>query len=284
MELVRYSPEHLSALHKAFIEAFSTPSLKVQLSIGNFKVRIENKLNLVPDYSYLLLQHNQVIGFLLQTINSYEKKNTLYNGGIGIIPSRRRKGYAGGLLEKGLEEAAIKENLSRSMLEVVDDNRPGNQLYESFGFQYRRTLKCFKLNSCPENSSKHERWILKEFPLSKLNLVNHLPSYVPAFIDSFEQLLKNSEYERFLCLENKGEIMGYIIFQPKTGRISQLVVNRNYRGKGIGRHLVAEAWTRSEPNYLTLMNIPETETETLEALEKIGFENQIDQYEMELLI
>ena len=103
-------------------------------------------------------------------------------------------------------------------------------------------------------------------------------------MDSTEQLKHNLKNETILIAEIDQKIIGHLVFQPKLGRISQLAVHPNHRYKGIGHSLLAECQKQSFVSNLTLLNIPEAELETIEALEAMGFENEIDQFELELII
>ena len=61
-------------------------------------------------------------------------------GGIGVIPSARRRGIGRALMEAVLEEAP-----PTVTLEVIEQNEPARRLYEQLGFVTRRTLEVWTL-------------------------------------------------------------------------------------------------------------------------------------------
>ncbi len=65
-------------------------------------------------------------------------------GGIGVIPSARRRGLARRLMEAVLAEAP-----STVMLEVLVQNEPAIALYESLGFERTQLLEVWLVNETP---------------------------------------------------------------------------------------------------------------------------------------
>jgi hypothetical protein len=60
-------------------------------------------------------------------------------------------------------------------------------------------------------------------------------------------------------------------------------VGVNHRGKKLATALISYAEVTSSRS-LTILNIPESELQTIAALEALGFVNELNQFEMELLI
>ena len=103
-------------------------------------------------------------------------------------------------------------------------------------------------------------------------------------MDSDLQIPHNFLNERLLEAYVEGELAGYVIFQPATGRISQLAVGPAWRGHYVGSTLVRAAEEDCGGKRLSVLNVPEEESGMILFLEKAGFENQVDQYEMEKVI
>jgi GNAT superfamily N-acetyltransferase len=62
-------------------------------------------------------------------------------GGLGVVPASRRRGLGGALMEAVLAEAPADVTL-----EVIEQNEPAIQLYESLGFQRVRVLEVCSLD------------------------------------------------------------------------------------------------------------------------------------------
>ena len=107
--------------------------------------------------------------------------------------------------------------------------------------------------------------------------------FEPSFLDINTKVEHNLGNEKIIESWYEDQIAGYAIYQPPTGRISQLAVRQELRGRGLGTELIRRIQGEATNRTVTIINIPEGET-TNQALAKIGFENQLDQYEMELRI
>ena len=116
----------------------------------------------------------------------------------------------------------------------------------------------------------------------QLTIVNfNFSDFEPSFIDSSEHIKRG--YEKVLLAKDDSEILGYLIYQPHLGRISQLAVDRIHRQKGVGEALLYKAQSDAK-KALTIMNIPDDEMGFDAFLKKCGFQNQVNQFEMELII
>jgi ribosomal protein S18 acetylase RimI-like enzyme len=268
------SKSDFSNFHKAFGLAFEGNSVRLQPSFDEFEHRINNKLSIDFDISAASFEDDQILGFIVHSSNIYEGIPTAFNGGTGVIPGFRNQKTAEELYAFLLPKIRAKF-LARVLLEVVDTNKSAIRLYEKLGFTYRRSFKCYKITK--ELNKNFEN--ISEGMLKDLN--QDFADFEPSFIDSFPQLEKGNE--KVLVYQTDEKIVGYIIFQSHLGRISQVAVSRIYRGANIGTQLLNAAQAHSE-NPLTIMNVPDDEFGFDTFLKKSGFENQVNQFEMELII
>lgn len=272
-----FDPSDFTLLHKAFVEAFSDYFVSFQPTIDQFERRIIDKLHIHPSLSKLAWVNGQIVGFGLHTLNSYEGLKTLYNGGTGVIPSLRLNRIAFGLLDHVAKQASEMKT-ERILLEVIDKNDAGINLYKSLNYEERRIVKCFRL------SEKVKSDLKIDFLLSSALKPEYstLTSFEPTFLDCTDQLKYNLKNEIILEAVIDGALVGFAIFQPRLGRISQIAVDENQRGNGIGRSILQKVQKLSSVKDLTIMNIPENEVDTILALKSIGFQNDVNQIEMEL--
>ena len=270
-----YQEEDLPSLHRAFVSAFSTNQTPINLSLEDFSVRLHKKLKLEPSVSFVCLDNDDIVGFNLHTIGTYEEMITAYNGGMGTVPSYRKKGVAENLYIHTLG-ALGKYKVARVILEVVTTNKPALTLYTHIGFQFRRMLKCFRLMATDlRATTRYGVYQVSEIP--DLGTFDFSPGY----IDDLTHI--DASYETILRASIGEETLGYVVFQPLFGRISQIMVRPDFRRKGVATSLIAEASVRSRFP-LTIMNIPDDQFQMIHALERLGFKNEIDQFEMELII
>lgn len=274
-----YQEEHFQQLHNAFIDAFSDYLVTFKPDQAAFKRRIYSKLKLNHMLSGLALEDHQVVSFILHTSNTYEGKQTIYNGGTGTRMSYQGMNLAFQLYEY-LFPNLKKTGAERILLEVIDKNKRAQRLYENLGFAFTRVMKCFKLTKELDGKpsfaiEQHIEWCER---------FSENMSFEPCFMDSTPQLVHNLEHEVILEAKVDNQPAGHLIFQPDLGRISQLAVHPKYRHIGVGKSLIIACQQRSRNPFLTILNIPEAEINTLDALAAIGFANEIDQFELELII
>ena len=268
----------LSQLYEAFVRVYEDYPIKFKPTPEEFRIRLI-KLNLDMGRSIAYKNGDDIIGFILYTINNYQGKMTAYNGGTGVLPHYRGKGIIDFLFDQSIEELS-NAGANSLLLEVISTNQYAIKLYERLDFEYTRTLKSFKKKKA--YSSPIPTVLLKKANILKAEY-KAFKDFETSFIDSDSQLPFNLNNELLVEAYIQHELAGYIIYQPQVGRISQLAVDRKQRGKKVAQALLRHAELTST-RALTILNIPENEQETIGALEALGFENELDQYEMEYLI
>lgn len=277
----QFDSSMIRPLFEAFIASFAGNSVSFNPSFQQFQNRIFHKLHIDHDRSGLIVnQYHKIEGFALYTTGNINGIVTAYNGGLGVIPDSRRKGLASRLMEKTLTGLADK-GINKVSLEVITTNKPAIHLYESFGFGSRRHLKCFKVSRPIFHIN--QSLIIRESKTLKAAYQSFW-DYEPTFLDTSSHLIHNLKYERILEAYVADQLVGYLIFQHKTGRISQIATHFNYRKFNVAKTLLTLAQEASANKHLTIMNVPEEQEATTIALEKLGFKNEVDQYEMELII
>ena len=279
VNFTEYRQEYFEKLHDAFLDAFSKYFVSFRPGKEQFYRRIHSKLNILPELSGLAMNEDHVESFVLHTFNTYQNKKTIYNGGTGTRINSQGEGLAHRLYEYLFPKLKT-TGAERILLEVVDKNLRAQKLYEGLNFKFTRVLKCYKLTSPIDSLIKEIEIEVGEWDES----LNANLSFEPCFMDSSNQLPYNLENERVLIAKGSGQTIGHLVFQPDLGRISQLAVHPDQRGKGIGKELVSACQHQTQATELTILNIPESELETTDTLEKMGFVNEIDQFELELII
>ena len=271
----RLTSDDFHELYRTFKSAFSSHSVKIQPSEEEFSRRIYKKIHIDHSISAGYFDGDIMVGFILHASNIYEGIPTAYNGGTGVLPGFRNQRIAEQLYEFLLPEIRAKF-LARILLEVVEVNEYAIKLYEKIGFNFKRRFLCYR-QTIPLK-------LKNPLPIreGKMGLVDFdFMDFESSFLDSQQHLKLGNE--RVLIAEIEGKKRGYIIFQPHVGRISQLAVSRLYRGRAIGKSLIYAAQQQADKT-LTIMNIPEDQDGFDQFLKSSGFQNQINQFEMELII
>jgi ribosomal protein S18 acetylase RimI-like enzyme len=143
--------------------------------------------------------------------------------------------------------------------------------------------KCFKkINDPAEEAFYSGNPFIKIKKDPEWEVFKSFTDISPSFLDSFEVLKRNIQNEKIIVYTDRSEIKGYAIYQPESGRISQLAVHKEYRRKGIGSAIVE--YLNSKNIVLTAMNVNAEAKHIVDFLLKNQFINEIDQYEMQLEI
>lgn len=274
MDIRLLRKDDIKSFHKAFTTAFANNTVLFNPTMEEFEHRIFQKLRMDFDISAATFDGEDILGFISHTSNTYEGIPTAFNGGTGVIPGFRNQKIAEQLYEFLIPKIRSKF-IARVLLEVVESNKTAIRLYEKIGFTYRRSFQCYKMVKSLGNDVEN----VAEEDIGKLN--HDFADFEPSFIDSIQQLRKGKE--KVLVYKKENQTVGYVIFQPHIGRISQLAVSRLHRGGKIGLSLLNAAQKESlKP--ITIMNVPDDETGFDTFLKKCGFENQVNQFEMELIV
>lgn len=270
-------------MHRSFVEAFADYVIPMQLNYRRFTERMINKLNIRFDLSVGAFSGEKLAGFAFHTVNDYKGARTVYNGGTGVIPGHRGAGLTVAMYEWFRLEK--RTDAEKCVLEVITSNEQAIRSYERAGFRRGSYYRCYKLAHRP---------VVKSAPGNELSLavgsLDHSDHYrrfdtvESSFSDTFAQLRCTGSLELVLEAREGGILAGYLIFQPVSGRLSRLAVGQAHRRRGIATALVNRAFELSKAKILTAINVPEAATDMQALLLNLGFKNEIDQWEMELIL
>ena len=270
------SEKDYHTLFLTFNAAFSNNFVKLQPTEKEFLYRINEKIRIENDISAGSFDGAEMLGFIIHSSNSYQGIPTAYNGGTGVLPGFRNQKIAEELYEFLIPKIQSRF-LARILLEVVEVNEYAIKLYEKIGFNFKRRMLCFKQTkqiSNPDPALTVERASITDVDFD-------FNDFEPSFIDSEAHLKSGNEH--VLACKIDGNLAGFSVLQPHLGRVSQLAVDRKYRGMHVGRSLLHHAQTLSKKK-LTIMNIPEDQFNFHSFLKRCGFANEVNQFEMELII
>jgi ribosomal protein S18 acetylase RimI-like enzyme len=280
-----FRKKDIPKMRKTFNKAFSDYIIPINLSHGQFIQKVIQKTNISFKYSIGTYYNKKLIGFIYNSINYYEKKNTAYNGGTGVISDFRGNGLTQRMYDSifpGLKKIGIEQ----CVLEVITNNKPAIRVYEKLGFQRTKFYHCLKMNE--------ESRYLQQIRNKDINII--VPSkpkwgkyekfcdYNTCFLDTFPLLKKNKQNETILEAHQNEQLVGFIIFNRLMGRIEQIAVDQNLRGNGIGSILIKKMRTICRKKPIYILNLNERNYDLLNFFLRLGFRNEIDQFEFKMSI
>ena len=87
-----YQPTLLRDLYTCFRWTFNQDNVPLRLSYDDFSIRMLEKLGINGEISGVMLDEEELIGFILHSRNRFQGLDTVYNGGTGVMSVYRGMG------------------------------------------------------------------------------------------------------------------------------------------------------------------------------------------------
>lgn len=293
MEYRSLENESPARIHECFRESFSDYIIKIELPFEKFRRHIQ-RYGVDFRYSIGLYDGSDLVGFILNGIGPWKGLPTVYDAGTGIIKEYRGKKYSK-IMFKTLVDEILEERFAQYLLEVIQSNSPALNLYKNQGFVIQRELSCFKISrdSLHSHTKLQERWSsdrkndesgqnieIRRITSPQWPVLKKFWSFQPSWQNSIRSVERTGDFMIIGAYRDK-RILGYAVFDPHHGNIIQISVDYESRSKGIGTSLVKKIAQETVgcPN-LRVLNVEKKERDTMEFYTSLGFENDVDQYEM----
>lgn len=227
-------------IYEAFAEAFA--DYELQLNERQLLAMLSRR-GWDPDLSFGAFHQGRLVSFTLNGIGMFNGIKTAYDTGTGTIEAFRGKGLASSIFEHStpyLKNAGVKHYL----LEVLQHNTAAVSLYRKLGFEITREFNYFSEEA--ENVSPQEKPFPSDLQIKAVNLaqietLSHFQDFSPSWQNSFEAIERMPEDFKIFGAYRDGEALGYCVFEPVSGDITQLAVDKNHRRQGIASALLVHA-------------------------------------------
>lgn len=273
-QLITLGNTPISQLTQAFNAAFTGYYVPINFTEEGMLERIKRaRANL--DLSVGVMVREELVAFMLTGIGDQGDLSTAYNAGTGVIKPFRRQG-----LVRKMYDFAIplwqQAGCQRASLEVIVKNERAIKAYEGVGFQIGRQLKAFKKNTA-KNGSAAKPSLLRQVAVPNWERYHDLRPFTSAWDYTrvgVERLF--DDYSFYEWGAESDTPTAYAIVH-QVGRIAQAGVDP---AKGPSWEELLEALEHTY-DQLSWVNIDAQAKELLLAMDKLGWEHIIDQYEME---
>jgi ribosomal protein S18 acetylase RimI-like enzyme len=278
-----FKKEDIPYMRKAFNKAFEDYLIHIKLTDSEFKRKIIEKTNINFKYSIGSYYQKELVGFLFHTIEIYQNQKTAYNGGTGVIPSFRGNNLTYQMYQFVIPKLK-KSGVENCVLEVISNNKPAIRSYEKSGFIRSKFYHCLKLEkeSIYLKKKQSEKFILIEPVKPKWHFYERFCDYDTSFLDTFTMLKKNIKFEKVVEAYLEEKLVGYIIYNKKMGRVANIAVDKRKRGMGIATALINRMHMDCCKRPIYILNVDEKSYDLLSFFLRIGFKNDIDQFELKL--
>ena len=254
MEIKSLANTSFDTQFEAFEQAFIDYELQLDKSehIAMLKRRGFN-----PALSFAAFDGDKIVSFTCNGIGDFYGTPTAYDTGTGTLKDYRGQGLATQIFQYSipyLKQAGIKEYL----LEVLQHNTGAVSVYSKVGFEVSREFYYFR-----SEVGQIKNQIKTIDPTLTLQVIdfNEYRSIMPDFWD-FKPSWQNSaesinrSLEASVCMGAFAEskLVGYGAFEPISGDVTQIAVDKQYRRNGIGSLLFQKMLEVNEHDSIKILN------------------------------
>jgi len=265
----------LNVFNESFSDYFVPSKLTEEQLVSKM---VADKTDL--ELSVGVFENQKLIAFILHGFDITNNQNVVYNGGTGVIPEKRGLGLTKQMYIFNLP-VLEKKAIDKIILEVISSNIQAIKSYKKSGFKTTRELACFKGNFQTTKSNKEVD--IKELKNYQWNLMESFWDISTTWQNSKNVMNKMRGDNDSLGAYIKNQLVGYIIYTPKSKRIQQLAVHKDFRKVGIASKLIAKL-TKKYGSAFSVINVDKKAKNISSFFNSVGFENYIEQLEMELIL
>ena len=255
MEIRNLKEASFDTVFCAFEQAFSDYEIKFE------KTEVSSMLKrrgFNPELSFAAFNGNDIVAFTLNGIGNYHNIYTAYDTGTGTLKEFRGKGIAREIFKHSIPYLK-KAGVQQYLLEVLQNNTRAISIYQKLGFEITQEFDCFrqkreKIRDVPgiKQASQIEITSVK---IGDISLASDFCDFHPSWQNSTDSIKRAGSDLVCLGAFISGELVGYCVFDPLTGDLSQLAVNRKYRRKEIASCLFREVIGQTSSDVIKALNI-----------------------------
>ena len=282
MKIKSLSNSDYKAIYNAFSQAFA--DYEVQQNSEQLQTVLKRR-GFNPDLSFAAFEENEIVAFTLNGIGSFNGIPTAYDTGTGTLKAFRGKGLATQIFEHSipyLKEAGIQQYL----LEVLQHNTKAVSVYRNLGFETTREFNYFvQKNETVNCEIKTDiPYSIEKIDIEKYDFISDFWDFHPSWQNSFESIRRTAkDFITFgVSIENK--LVGYCVFEPVSGDVTQIAVDKQHRRKGVGTLLLHECLKLNKNDAIKIVNTDILCDSITEFLKVKSIEIKGKQFEMILKI
>jgi len=253
MEIKSLANISLDTLFNSFQKAFAT--YEMQLEKPGLIAMLQRR-GFVPELSFAAFDGDEIVSFTFNGIDNYNGIHTAYDTGTGTLKAYQGKGLATEVFNYSipfLKNAGIQEYL----LEVLQHNTAAVSVYKKIGFLETREFYYFRQKTAAITHSIKStglNYTIKPININEYRVVENFWDFKPSWQNSFASINRFSDHFISLGVFEGNTIIGYCVFEPATGDITQIAVDREYRRKGIGTLLFQKILESLQSDAIKIIN------------------------------
>lgn len=238
-------------LFEAFDHAFA--EYEVRLDKRQFQTMLKRR-GFDPDLSFATFDGDRIIAFTCNGIGNFNGVLTAYDTGTGTLKDYRRQGLAAKVFEHSIPYLR-KAGIGQYLLEVLQHNTKAVSVYRNIGFETTREFNYFRQeNQKIRFEIKDIPYVIKPIDINNYHLISSFWDFEPSWQNSLESIRRSPESFISLGAFDDKKLVGYCVFEPASGDITQIGVDKPYRRKGIASLLLHKMLEWNKCNSVKAIN------------------------------
>ena len=279
MEIKSLGKTGFETIFKAFNQAFA--DYEVQLNKEQLQTMWKRR-GFNPDLSFAAFEENEITAFTLNGVGYFNGMLTAYDTGTGTLKEHRGKGLATAIFEYSIPYLRA-ANIKQYLLEVLQHNTKAVAVYRNLGFEVTREFNYFIWkNEALKNEFKNadNPYSIEQIDIKKYDAVADFWDFYPSWQNSFEAIQRTAADFISLGVFLEKKLVGYCVFEPASGDITQIAVDKAYRRKGIATLLLYEISKQNKYEAMKLVNTEISCSSIIDFLKSKNIELSGKQFEM----
>lgn len=239
MEIKSLSETDFGVIFHAFNQAFA--DYEIQLDRQQLRTMVKRR-GFNPGLSFAAFEGNEIVAFTLNGTGNFNGIATAYDTGTGTLKGYRGKGLATQIFEYSIPFLR-EQNIKQYLLEVLQHNTKAVSVYKNIGFEVSREFNYFRQeNEKIKNDIKTSDipCSIKQINIRDFDFLPDFRDFYPSWQNSFESINRASNDFVSLGAFIENKLAGYCVFEPVSGDITQIAVDKQCRRKGIASLLLRE--------------------------------------------
>lgn len=253
MEIKPLTNIDFKAICKAFNLAFS--NYEIQLNDLQLQAMLQRR-GFNPNLSFAAFDSNEIVAFTFNGVGDFNGTPTAYDTGTGTLKEYRGKGLATRIFEHSLP---FLKNIGTKqyLLEVLQHNTKAVSVYRNLGFEVTRELNYFAQRNEEVNIETKRSdlsYSAKQIDIEKISLASTFWDFYPSWQNSFESIKRAAKDFVYLGIFAENRLIGYCVFEPNSGDITQIAVDKQNRRKGVASLLLREVIKINKNDTVKIVN------------------------------
>ena len=244
----------------ALFEGFSNAFSDYEIHFDKSEVQsMLSRRGYAPKLSFAAFDNGKIVAFTLNGIGMFNGIRTAYDTGTGTVKEYRGCGLAGEIFRYSLPFLR-QAGISQYLLEVLQNNHKAITVYRRMQFDTTREFDCFKQSIANiDNIHSFNQCANLRIGLIDVDTVRQAQTFCdfyPSWQNSIESIERGASDLTCIGAFDLYELVGFCVFDRKSGDLTQIAVKEEYRRQGIASRLLCEVIRQMCTHFVKVINVP----------------------------